>query len=178
MDILRLLMQFKVEENPYNLKVFILPAEQINALALPSGNIIVFEGLLKIAYSPEEIAGVLAHEAQHIFLKHSTRGILRNLASRMLIALVLGDANAARLVLPERQLDTLALSRTMDTEADMKGKELMLDAKINPQGMLSIYNKLMKEELSLDENKKNNSSSRGMKEVFSYLSTHPSEKSV
>ena len=50
----------------------------------------------------------------------------------------------------------------METEADIKGKELMLDAKINPQGMLSIYNKLLKEELNLDENKKNNSSSRGM----------------
>ena len=50
----------------------------------------------------------------------------------------------------------------METEADIKGKELMLDVKINPQGMLSIYNKLLKEELNLDENKKNNSSSRGM----------------
>ena len=66
----------------------------------------------------------------------------------------------------------------METEDDIKGKELMLDAKINPQGMLIIYNKLLKEELNLDENKKNNSSSKGMKEVFSYLSTHPSEKSV
>ena len=43
-DILRLLKQSKVKETPYNLKVFILPTEQINALALPGGNIIVFEG--------------------------------------------------------------------------------------------------------------------------------------
>jgi beta-barrel assembly-enhancing protease len=92
-DRLRLLKQSKLGEAPYNLKVFILPTEQINALALPGGNIIVFEGLLKIADSPEEIAGILAHEAQHIFLKHSTRGILRNVASAMLQALVRGDAN-------------------------------------------------------------------------------------
>ncbi|MBL4665103.1 MAG: M48 family metallopeptidase, partial [Nitrospinaceae bacterium] len=84
-DILRLLKQSKVEKTPYNLKIFILPTEQINALALPGGNIIVFEGLLKIVDSPEELAGVLAHEAQHIFLKHSTRGILRNMASGMLL---------------------------------------------------------------------------------------------
>jgi beta-barrel assembly-enhancing protease len=93
-DTLLLLKQSKVEETPYNLKVFIFPTEQINALSLPAENIIVFEGLLKIADSPEEIAGVLAHEAQHIFLKQSTRGILQNLASGILITLVRGDANA------------------------------------------------------------------------------------
>ena len=177
-DTLRLLKQSKVEETPYNLKVFILPTEQINALALPGGNIIVFEGLLKIADSTEEIAGVLAHEAQHIFLKHSTRGILRNLASGMLLALVREDANAVMesVVGIAGQLNTLGFSRKMETEADIKGIELMLEAKINPKGMLSIFKKLLKEELKLEENKKNSSISKNAKEVFSYLSTHPSAK--
>ncbi len=178
-NILRLLEQSKAIETPYNLKIFILPTEKINALALPGGNIIVFEGLLKIADSPEELAGVLAHEAQHIFLKHSTRGILRNLASGMLLTLVLGDANSVMesVVNIAGQLNTLGFSLKMETEADIKGIELMLNAKINPQGMLSIFEKLLKEELKLEENKKNSSSSKGVKEVFSYLSTHPSAKS-
>ena len=177
-DTLRLLKQSKVEETPYNLKVFILPTEQINALALPGGNIIIFEGLLKIADSPEEIAGLLAHEVQHIFLKHSTRGILRNLASGMLLALVRGDANTIMegVVSIAGQLNTLGFSRKMETEADIKGIELMLEAKINPKGMLSIFKKLLKEELKLEENKKNSSISKNAKEVFSYLSTHPSAK--
>ena len=178
-DILRLLKQSKPEKTPYGLKIFILPTEQINALALPGGNIIIFEGLLKIADSPEELAGVLAHEAQHIFLKHSTRGILRDLASGMLLALVLGDANAVMesVVSIAGQLNTLGLSRKMETEADIRGVELMLAAKINPQGMLSIFKKLLKEELKLEENNKNSSASKNAKEVFSYLSTHPSAKS-
>ena len=178
-DILHLLKQSKVEETPYNLKIFILKTEQINALALPGGNIIVFEGLLKIAESTEELAGVLAHVAQHIFLKHSTRGVVRNMASGMLLALVLGDANAVMesAVSIAGKLNTLGFSRKMETEADMKGVELMLGAKINPQGMLSIYNKLLKEELKLEENKKNVSTSKNVKEIFSYLSTHPSAKS-
>jgi beta-barrel assembly-enhancing protease len=176
-DILRLLKQSKPEETQYDLNIFILPTKKINALALPGGNIIVFEGLLKIADSPEELAGVLAHESQHIFLKHSTRGILRNLASGMLLTLVLGDANTVMesAVSIAGQLNTLGLSRKMEIEADIKGVDLMLDAKINPQGMLSIFKKLLKEELKLEENKRN--SSKGMKDVFSYLSTHPSAKS-
>jgi beta-barrel assembly-enhancing protease len=177
-DTLRLLKQSKVEETPYNLKVFIVPTEQINALALLGGNIIIFEGLLKVADSPEEIAGLLAHEVQHIFLKHSTRGILRNLASGMLLALVRRDANTVMegVVGIAGQLNTLGFSRKMETEADIKGIELMLEAKINPKGMLSIFKKLLKEELKLEENKKNSSISKNAKEVFSYLSTHPSAK--
>jgi beta-barrel assembly-enhancing protease len=178
-NILRHLKQSKAEETPYNLKIYILSTEKINALALPGGNIIIFEGLLKIADSPEELAGVLAHEAQHIFLKHSTRGILRNLASGLLMTLVLGDANTVMEIAINiaGQLKTLGFSRKMETEADIKGVEMMLDAKINPQGMLSIFKKLMKEELKLEGNKKNTSTSKYFYEIFSYMSTHPSAKS-
>ena len=120
----------------------------------------------------------MAHEAQHIFLKHSTRGILRNLASGMLLALVREDANAVMesVVSIAGQLNTLGISRKMETEADIKGIELMLETKINPKGMLSIFKKLFKEELKLEENKKNSSISKNDKEVLSYLSTHPSAK--
>ena len=65
----------------------------------------------------------------------------------------------------------------METEADIKGIELMLEAKINPKGMLSIFKKLLKEELKLEENKKNSTITKNAKKVFSYLSTHPSAKS-
>jgi beta-barrel assembly-enhancing protease len=178
-DILRLLKQSKAEEIPYNLKIHILSTEKINALALPGGNIIIFEGLLKIAESPEELAGVLAHEAQHIYLKHSTRGILRNLASGLFMTLILGDANTVMEIAINiaGQLQTLGFSREMETEADIKGLEMMLDAKINPQGMFSIVKKLMKEELKLEGNKKNTSTSKYFYEIFSYMSTHPSAKS-
>jgi beta-barrel assembly-enhancing protease len=178
-DILRLLEQSRAEETPYNLKIYILSTDKINALALPGGNIIIFEGLLKIADSPEELAGVLAHEAQHIFLKHSTQGILRNLASGLLMTLVLGDANTVMEIAINiaGQLKTLGFSRKMETEADIKGVEMMLDAKINPKGMFSILKKLMKEELKLEGNKKNTSTSKYFYEIFSYMSTHPSAKS-
>ena len=52
----------------------------------------------------------------------------------------------------------------------------MLEAKINYKEMLSIFKKLLKEELKLEENKKNSSISINAKEVLSYLSTHPSAK--
>ena len=158
---------------PYDLKVYILPVEQVNALALPGGPIVIFEGLLYKAESPEELAGVLAHEIQHILLRHSTRGILRNMAESMLVTIFLGDMNSVMegIVQLAGQLETLGLSREMEAEADQKGMELILSANIDPHGMIRIFEKLMQEESKELPQGKTVSKEN---DFSSYFSTHPS----
>ncbi len=159
--------------NPYDLKVYILPVEQVNALALPGGPIVIFEGLIDKAESPEELAGVLAHEIQHILLRHSTRGILRNMAESMLVTIFLGDMNSVMegIVQLAGQLETLGLSREMEAEADQKGMELILSANIDPHGMIRIFEKLMQEESKELPQGKTVSKEN---DFSSYFSTHPS----
>ncbi len=161
--------------NPYDLKVYILPVEQVNALALPGGPIVIFEGLLYKAESPEELAGVLAHEIQHILLRHSTRGILRNMAESMLVTIFLGDMNSVMegIVQLAGQLETLGLSREMEAEADQKGMELILAANIDPHGMIRIFKKLMQEDFSQKKLPKGKPVSEE-NDLSSYFSTHPS----
>jgi len=163
--------------NPYDLKVYILPVKQVNALALPGGPIVIFEGLLYKAESPEELAGVLAHEIQHILLRHSTRGILRNLAKSMLVTLFLGDVNSVMegIVQLAGQLETLGLSREMEAEADQKGMELILAANIDPHGMIRIFKKLMQENFSQKKLPKGKPVSEE-NDLSSYFSTHPSSQ--
>ena len=163
--------------NPYDLKVYILPVEQVNALALPGGPIVIFEGLIDKAESPEELAGVLAHEIQHILLRHSTRGILRNLAKSMLVTLFLGDVNSVMegIVQLAGQLETLGLSREMEAEADQKGMELILAANIDPHGMIRIFKKLMQEDYSQKKLPKGKPVSEE-NDLSSYFSTHPSSQ--
>ena len=163
--------------NPYDLKVYILPVEQVNALALPGGPIVIFEGLIDKAESPEELAGVLAHEIQHILLRHSTRGILRNLAKSMLVTLFLGDVNSVmeRIIQLAGQLETLGLSREMEAEADQKGMELILAANIDPHGMIRIFKKLMQEDFSQKKLPKGKPVSEE-NDLSSYFSTHPSSQ--
>ena len=163
--------------NPYDLKVYILPVEQVNALALPGGPIVIFEGLIDKAESPEELAGVLAHEIQHILLRHSTRGILRNLAKSMLVTLFLGDVNSVMegIVQLAGQLETLGLSREMEAEADQKGMELILAANIDPHGMIRIFEKLMQEDFSQKKLSKGKPVSEE-NDLSSYFSTHPSSQ--
>jgi beta-barrel assembly-enhancing protease len=163
---------------PYKLKVYILPIKKVNALALPGGPIIVYEGLLEKAESPEELAGVLAHEIQHVLLRHSTRGILRNMAEGFMVTLFLGDINAVMegIVQLAGELETLGLSREMEEEADRKGMELILSANIDPHGMIRIFEKLMQEDSMHNEPPEIKADEK--KEKFSsYLSTHPSGQS-
>ena len=52
--------------SPYRFVVRVVDLEMVNAFALPGGQIVIAEGLLRFAESPDEVAGVLAHEMGHV----------------------------------------------------------------------------------------------------------------
>ena len=49
-----------------------MDSDLVNAIAFPGGNILIFRGLLKKSPSADALAGVLAHEMQHILHRHGT----------------------------------------------------------------------------------------------------------
>jgi predicted Zn-dependent protease len=55
----------------YTFKIINQP--EPNAFALPNGNIYVSRGLLALANSEDELAGVLAHEVVHVAARHTVR---------------------------------------------------------------------------------------------------------
>jgi beta-barrel assembly-enhancing protease len=163
--------------SPYDIRVYISPVKRVNALALPGGPIVVFEGLLHEAESPEELAGVLAHEIQHIQLRHSTNGIIQSLSKSLLVALFLGDINAVLdgIIRIAGELDTLGLSREMEAEADKKGMELIIASNINPHGVIRIFEKLTQEDSRHEDlSKQSEMDEENATKLFSYFSTHPS----
>jgi Zn-dependent protease with chaperone function len=66
-----------------------------NALALPSGIIILTDELVYIAANDDEIAAVLAHEVGHVRHRHTLRGILQSSAAAALVIAVTGDIGSA-----------------------------------------------------------------------------------
>ena len=46
-------------------RVRVTKSKQINAITLPGGEVLVFDGLIQASQSPEELAGVIAHEFGH-----------------------------------------------------------------------------------------------------------------
>ncbi len=75
-------------------RVSVVENDDVNAFALPGGQIVVWTGLLEEAESAEQIAGVLAHEIAHVERRHGLRNVAHRagiaLGLRLLVAIFLG----------------------------------------------------------------------------------------
>lgn len=157
-------LTYPIDTLPYRFQVTVVDSPVVNAMAAPGGYVIVFRGLLQDTGSPEEFAGVLAHEIQHILLRHTMHLIVRHVSMAFIISALSGDASGmvSYALQAAHTLQTLSYSRNAEDQADEQGFQLLQQAGINPDGMLSFFAKLGKEQ------------TRGT--VFRYLSTHPATK--
>ena len=145
------------EKFPIDVKV--IPSAEINAFALPGGKIFVYSGLLKKMDDYGQLAALLGHEVSHVTERHALRQMFNNMASGLIISLFFGDFSAAVLSQAE-QFRELDYSRDLETEADLKGLDLMVKNQVSPGGMLKLLHILEKE-------------SAEMPSLMKYLSTHP-----
>ncbi len=136
--------------------------EQVNAFALPGGHIVVFTGILERMDRPEELAALLAHEGTHVQERHSTRMLMRQLASYVFLSLIIGDASAIAAVVAEHadNVRNLSYSRGLESDADRHGMARMHARGVDPQGMVDLL-KLLQEEAA------------GMPAAKELLSSHP-----
>jgi hypothetical protein len=132
---------------PFTIKV--LDTDEINAMALPGGFFYVNSGLILACDSEDELAGVMAHEISHVAAHHAAREMTKmNYMQLGQIPLIIftqgtwtgyGIYEAAQLAVP---LTFLQFSREYEAEADFLGIQYMYKAGYDPQGMVSIFEKL------------------------------------
>jgi Zn-dependent protease with chaperone function len=153
-----------VPEAPYSFRVIVVNHPSINAFAAPAGTMVVFQGLLEKTRTPEELAGVLAHEIQHILRRHATRALLQQVSMKVLLAAAVGDAKGLSYGLEGAQaLGMLRYNRQSEEEADREGIRMLIAAGIDPRGLPAFFQTIQKDgEKSL--------------QLPSYLSTHPDLK--
>lgn len=145
----------------YTYRVRVVKNDDVNAFAAPGGYIVVYTGLLEKTRTPEELAGVLAHEIQHVEKRHTTRGLLRQVSFQLLISALTGDTGQLGQVLGAAgTLGTLGYQRGDEAEADREGMALMQRAKLDPSGMVGVFEILARE-------------GGDMPRGFEYLSSHP-----
>jgi Zn-dependent protease with chaperone function len=151
--------------NPaYTFRVFVTDHDAVNAFAAPGGAIVVYRGLLARAETPEALVGVLAHEMQHVVLRHTTRILLEQASTGLLLAAMTGGNAGEGMgfgLEGARVLSLLRYSREHEAEADAGGVRMLLDARVDPSGMIAFFSALEKEE------------DVEMPGFLSYLSTHP-----
>jgi predicted Zn-dependent protease len=146
-----------VPDQPYQFRIYVHPSKMVNAMALPGGTIIVFQGLINVTDTPEELAGVLAHEFQHVLKRHSTRGIIRSEAINLFGLIISGNSDSMTNVIIKAggMLEFLSFSRKLESQADNEGMKMMLAAQVDPQGMVRVFESLEREQhRQLKSNKK------------------------
>lgn len=159
----------------YQYRFHISRDQQVNAFALPGGYIVINSGLLLKADSADEVLGVLAHEIAHITEQHSVRNIMGTAGIYVTINAMLGDmtgllatvANAAPFLLNQ------SYSRGFESEADAEGLALLEKAHIDPQGLVTFFEKLQTLEQEKMAEMAGDENSETLKNTLQFLSTHP-----
>lgn len=104
----------------------VLPSSVPNAFALPGGKVFVLNALLDKAESPDEIAGILAHELGHLKHHDNMRGLIYNGGTSFLIGLLFGDVTGSSAVIfASRSVVEASYSREAETNADTFAIEIM-----------------------------------------------------
>ena len=159
------------EGSRYQYQWFVSKDPAVNAFAIPGGIIVVNVGLLKLVDSPNELAAVLAHEVQHVELRHALKNMMNSAAMATVMLAVLGDANAFVLLMAH-QVSTQYFNRQVEADADLKGIQLLQSKNIDAHGMSSFFKK-MDVDSNREQTGENEKSGENPSEVASWFSSHP-----
>ena len=138
--------------NDLNWQFQVVNSSVVNAFALPGGFIYVNRGVLERASNSSEVAGVLAHEIEHVVRRHSVKQMEQaqgaNVGVGILCALtaVCNNGVAQAAINVGGTAVFAKFSRTDEVQADEGGFNNVIRAGISPRGMLTFFQKLLAEE--------------------------------
>ncbi|HVN63376.1 MAG TPA: M48 family metalloprotease [Candidatus Binataceae bacterium] len=115
----------------------VIESSEINAFALPGGQIFVTTGMLNFIQSEAELAAVLGHEISHVDLRHCV--------SRYQYQLALGSEGPgaiAEVADLARSPLIAAYSKYEESEADVQGVTFAFEAGYDPRAMVDLLTRL------------------------------------
>ncbi len=136
-----------------------------NALALPSGIVVVTDPLVELAKSDDELIAVLAHEIGHLRQRHGLRRVLQDSATVLVVVAVTGDIGSVvslSAALPA-QLMKSKYSRDFEREADDFAFDYLKRRAIPAESLSAILQRMEKK-------------SAAPGSLPDYLSSHPATR--
>jgi len=149
----RLVAQTPQPDAPYQFNV--ADETEPNAFALPGGFVYVTRGLLALANSEDELAGVMGHEIGHVVARHSVRQLEASTPFSILFGIpsaivgIVSPALGGIVGGVGKLASGLVLapySRDQEREADQIGIQLAAKAGWDPTGLPSMLHTLEREE--------------------------------
>ncbi|HPM41079.1 MAG TPA: ComEC/Rec2 family competence protein [bacterium] len=151
-------------DHAYRLELRASPALGPNALALPSGIVVMTDELVLLAKHDDELVAVLAHEIGHVRGRHALRQLLQTAGVSAITFAILGDVSSiSALVSAAPALIEAKHSRDFEREADDFAKQWLARNNIPAHRFDDILCR-MEEELGTGDEAG----------VGKYLSSHPS----
>lgn len=138
----------------------------LNAFAAPGEQIVLTRRIIQQAKSPEEVAGVLAHEMGHGLERHPETAIVRVIGMTAALELITGGAGTIANI--GLGITALSYNRAAEREADAQALRLLETAAIAPSGLVDFFRRMSEAEAKAKSAPK---SSGG--EWTSIFSTHP-----
>jgi len=145
-----------------------------NALALPSGDLIVTDKFIELTKSFDEIDSVLLHEMGHVVHRHGLEMMIEGTFVTVTVMMISGDGSGVgdMGVGLGSALVSSSYSRGHESEADMYAFNKMLKANIDPISFSNIMNRMTKF-MGVDTN---NSESSHDDKFLDYFASHPPTK--
>ena len=139
--------------NEFEYNFYVVNDENLNAFALPGGQIFINLGAIVKTKSEAELAGLLAHELAHTVLSHGFKLMSEgNLVTSIVQYVPYAGATASNLIV-------LNYSRKMERQADVLGTRILVSAGYAADGVRNLM-------VTLNKGKEDIG-------ILAWLSTHP-----
>jgi len=145
-------------------EVVVFDEEAINAFADPNGKIGVFNGILKVADTPDALAAVIGHEVAHATQGHVMDRARRH-ARQELWSMLGGAATGAGDLWRTGMALGLGLpfAREQETDSDLVGLEYMANSGFDPRAAVYLWKNMA------------TAKAESGQRTPEFLSTHPSD---
>jgi len=150
---------------------YIVDSKEVNAFAVPGGYVYVNRGLIERTTAMDELAGVLGHEIGHVVRRHSIKQMEQAQGANVGVTLacvltnVCNNQAVGALINVGGTAVFARFSRQDEAEADQEGVVNTIRAGISPNGMVTMFEKLLAERKSQPS------------AVAGWFATHPLEES-
>lgn len=184
-EITELISPYLEDYKELNPKLNFRSGMQANALALPSGDIVLTDDFVKLVEDDQELLAVFFHEVGHLKHKHIIRRTLQDSMITLLLIVITGDVESFDLMtgLPALMLD-LSYSREFEREADAFALEQLHTYNIPVDSFATVMMRLQsyytekkecdnKKEGEIIKTSNTEDEHADKKSMLDYLSTHP-----